>query len=151
MKFTFWRLILWSSSVCLFGIVFAAPLRYYFVVRDPLRFPTGTAMAMVIGLLHRRPSITKRIAQEQSRKIEANAIKRSSSLVDTEEQVELPASNDQMFEVEDEGHINIGEIHNQSESSQISRTHQADLMLSFGFSGFSVSYRLCHELLTLPD
>lgn len=43
MKFALWRLILWCLAVCLFGIVFATPLRKHFVLRTDLRFPTGTA------------------------------------------------------------------------------------------------------------
>ena len=43
LQFTLWRAILWSLSVCLFGIVFAAPFRKHFVLRSNLRFRTGTA------------------------------------------------------------------------------------------------------------
>lgn len=43
LKFTLWQLILWCLGVCLFGIVFAFPLREHFVLRSGLRFPTGTA------------------------------------------------------------------------------------------------------------
>ena len=63
MKFSLWHLILWLSGVCLFGIVFAAPLRSFFTIRDPLRFPTPTALAAMIGLLHKRPDITDRIGE----------------------------------------------------------------------------------------
>lgn len=41
--FTLREVVLWSLSVCLFGIVVATPFRKQFVLRSKLRFPTGTA------------------------------------------------------------------------------------------------------------
>lgn len=43
LTFSLLRLILWSLSVCLFGVVIATPFREHFVRRSNLRFPTGTA------------------------------------------------------------------------------------------------------------
>lgn len=48
----YWRLLLWSLGVCLFGVVFAVPLRKEVIVREKLRFPSGTATALMIGVLH---------------------------------------------------------------------------------------------------
>ncbi|KAN0079429.1 OPT oligopeptide transporter domain containing protein [Elaphomyces granulatus] len=48
----FWRLILWSLGVCLFGVVFAVPLRKEVIIREKLKFPSGTATAMMIRVLH---------------------------------------------------------------------------------------------------
>ena len=109
MKFPLWHIILWSSSVCLFGIVFAAPLRYYFVIRDPLRFPTGTAMATVIALLHGRPDTTERISQDQSQEKAIHVTKRGDPSPDTEEQREIPSGDGKIVQVYDEGHNNTGE------------------------------------------
>lgn len=47
-----WRLVLWALGLCLFGVVFAIPLRREVIVREKLRFPSGTATALVIGVLH---------------------------------------------------------------------------------------------------
>lgn len=47
-----WRLIVWSLGICLFGVVFAVPLRKEVIVREKLKFPSGTATALVIGMLH---------------------------------------------------------------------------------------------------
>ena len=47
-----WRLVVWSLGICLFGVVFAVPLRKEVIVREKLKFPSGTATALVIGMLH---------------------------------------------------------------------------------------------------
>ncbi|KAK0622080.1 OPT oligopeptide transporter protein-domain-containing protein [Bombardia bombarda] len=65
LTFTTLQVILWSLSVCLFGIVIATPFREHFVSRSNLRFPTGTAMAAVISMLHRRPEIMAKIKHQQ--------------------------------------------------------------------------------------
>ena len=36
----------------LFGVVFAVPLRKEVIVREKLKFPSGTATALMIGVLH---------------------------------------------------------------------------------------------------
>ena len=46
------RLVLWSLGVCLFGVVFAVPLRKEVIIREKLKFPSGTATALMIGVLH---------------------------------------------------------------------------------------------------
>ena len=47
-----WRLLVWSLGISLFGVIFAVPLRREVIVRERLKFPTGTATAVMIGLLH---------------------------------------------------------------------------------------------------
>ena len=47
-----WRLVVWGLGICLFGVVFAVPLRKEVIVREKLKFPSGTATALVIGMLH---------------------------------------------------------------------------------------------------
>ncbi|KAL3468013.1 OPT oligopeptide transporter protein-domain-containing protein [Aspergillus heterothallicus] len=48
----FWKLVLWSLGVCLFGVVFAVPLRKEVIIREKLRFPSGTASALMLRVLH---------------------------------------------------------------------------------------------------
>jgi OPT family oligopeptide transporter len=45
-------LILWSLGLCYFGVVFAVPLRRQVIIREKLKFPSGTATALMIGVLH---------------------------------------------------------------------------------------------------
>lgn len=47
-----WRLIVWGVGLCLFGVVFGVPLRRQVIVRERLKFPSGTATALMISVLH---------------------------------------------------------------------------------------------------
>lgn len=42
------KLIVWSVGICLFGVVFAVPLRKEVIIREKLKFPSGTATALMI-------------------------------------------------------------------------------------------------------
>lgn len=46
------KLILWALGICFFGVVFAVPLRKEVIVREKLKFPSGTATALMISVLH---------------------------------------------------------------------------------------------------
>ncbi|KAI9784404.1 MAG: hypothetical protein M1816_000875 [Peltula sp. TS41687] len=46
------RLVVWSLGLAFFGVVFGVPLRKQVIIREKLRFPSGTATALMIGLLH---------------------------------------------------------------------------------------------------
>ncbi|KAI8994476.1 OPT oligopeptide transporter protein-domain-containing protein [Pilobolus umbonatus] len=50
-----YQLILWSLGVAFFGVLFAVPLRKQTIIREKLRFPSGTATAEMISLLHQSP------------------------------------------------------------------------------------------------
>ncbi|ESZ95074.1 hypothetical protein SBOR_4529 [Sclerotinia borealis F-4128] len=47
-----WKLILWALGLCFFGVVFAVPLRRQVIIKEKLKFPSGTATALMIGVLH---------------------------------------------------------------------------------------------------
>lgn len=47
-----WQLVLWALSVSTLGIVFAIPIRRRMIVDEPLPFPTGTATAETVRVLH---------------------------------------------------------------------------------------------------
>ncbi|KAK0103563.1 hypothetical protein ONS95_005579 [Cadophora gregata] len=47
-----WKLILWALGLAFFGVVFAVPLRRQVIIREKLTFPSGTATALMIGVLH---------------------------------------------------------------------------------------------------
>lgn len=49
---SFWRLFVWGVGLCLFGVVFAVPLRRQVIIRERLKFPSGTATALMISVLH---------------------------------------------------------------------------------------------------
>ncbi|KAL8756404.1 MAG: hypothetical protein Q9199_002966 [Rusavskia elegans] len=46
------KLILWSLGICFFGVIFAVPLRKQVIIREKLKFPSGTATALIISVLH---------------------------------------------------------------------------------------------------
>jgi uncharacterized oligopeptide transporter (OPT) family protein len=46
------KLMIWSLGLCFFGVVFAVPLRREVIIRERLKFPSGTATALMIGVLH---------------------------------------------------------------------------------------------------
>lgn len=47
-----WKLIVWSVGICFFGVFFAVPLRREVIIREKLKFPSGTATALMIDVLH---------------------------------------------------------------------------------------------------
>ncbi|WIA18515.1 hypothetical protein OEZ85_009965 [Tetradesmus obliquus] len=53
-----WQLLAWCSSLAFFGVFVAVPLRYQTIIREQLRFPSGTATASVIRTLHGVPEPT---------------------------------------------------------------------------------------------
>ncbi|OQO06684.1 hypothetical protein B0A48_08471 [Cryoendolithus antarcticus] len=46
------KLVLWALGICFFGVVSAVPLRKEVIVREKLKFPSGTATALMISVLH---------------------------------------------------------------------------------------------------
>lgn len=52
LKLPLGKLIVWALGICFFGVVFAVPLRKEVIIREKLKFPSGTATALMIGVLH---------------------------------------------------------------------------------------------------
>lgn len=46
------KLVIWALGICFFGVVFAVPLRKEVIIRENLKFPSGKATALMIGVLH---------------------------------------------------------------------------------------------------
>lgn len=62
-----WKLILWALGLCFFGVVFAVPLRRQVIIREKLKFPSGTATALMIGVLHGKETASNDTNNEMSR------------------------------------------------------------------------------------
>ncbi|KAH8554027.1 OPT oligopeptide transporter protein-domain-containing protein [Umbelopsis sp. PMI_123] len=60
LQFSSIQLIVWSLGVAFFGVFFAIPLRTQTIIREKLRFPSGTATAQMISILHQRQDPTER-------------------------------------------------------------------------------------------
>lgn len=54
-KFSVLGLILWSLALAFIGVFCAVPLRIQTIIKEKLRFPSGTATANVIRTLHQVP------------------------------------------------------------------------------------------------
>ncbi|KAF6262322.1 OPT superfamily oligopeptide transporter [Scenedesmus sp. NREL 46B-D3] len=50
-----WQLLAWCAALAFFGVFVAVPLRQQTIIREKLRFPSGTATASVIRTLHGVP------------------------------------------------------------------------------------------------
>ncbi|MCJ1477390.1 hypothetical protein MMC13_006061 [Lambiella insularis] len=46
------KLMIWAIGICFFGVFIAVPLRKEVLIREKLKFPSGTATALMIGVLH---------------------------------------------------------------------------------------------------
>lgn len=51
-EWDFAHLILWTLALGFFGVFFAVPLRHQTIVKEQLKFPSGTATAEMVELLH---------------------------------------------------------------------------------------------------
>jgi len=54
-----WQNLLWAFALCYFGVFFAVPLRRQTILKEKLKFPSGTATAQMIRVLHKQPPITE--------------------------------------------------------------------------------------------
>ena len=61
-----WKLILWALGLCFFGVVFAVPLRRQVIIREKLKFPSGTATALMINVLHGKDEVWKPSTQHRN-------------------------------------------------------------------------------------
>ncbi|KAI9298548.1 OPT superfamily oligopeptide transporter [Neoconidiobolus thromboides FSU 785] len=48
-----YQLLLWGLGIAFFGVFFAVPLRKQVILKEKLKFPSGTATAQMIQLLHK--------------------------------------------------------------------------------------------------
>ncbi|KAI9674118.1 MAG: hypothetical protein M1817_001936 [Caeruleum heppii] len=86
-KMSLWRLMIWSLGVCFFGVFFAVPLRKEYIIRQKLKFPSGTATALMIGVLHGEDGIGDEKAKKSTR--EAGGLRRRRSAAIGEESLGL--------------------------------------------------------------
>ena len=60
MNLSLLKLFIWSVGICFLGVFVAVPLRKEVIIREKLRFPSGTATALMIGVLHGEKEETDR-------------------------------------------------------------------------------------------
>ena len=61
----FLQLLGWCFALAYFGVFFASPLREPMIVKEKLTFPSGTATAQLIGVLHNKPLIGQQASTSQ--------------------------------------------------------------------------------------
>ncbi|KAL3445353.1 OPT oligopeptide transporter protein-domain-containing protein [Aspergillus insuetus] len=116
LRLNIWKLVVWSLGVCLFGVVFAVPLRKEVIIREKLRFPSGTASALMLRVLHRsgknekaRTRSAGRIEDERDEE-EAHAplLSRGSQEREAEPQTNVLDSNDMKKDWRSKMHLLVG-------------------------------------------
>lgn len=98
-----WKLIIWSVGICFFGVVFAVPLRREFIIREKLKFPSGTATALMIKVLH---------GDEKGKDVVAESRgdgEREGLLQQVPEEEELPLRSSGEIEAEEQAVAEVGE------------------------------------------
>ncbi|EJU04603.1 oligopeptide transporter [Dacryopinax primogenitus] len=72
----FWQGIGWASAVAFFGVFLAAPLRKQVIIKENLPFPSGTATAQLISVMHNEtpPSLRHRHPRSQPQSGEYTAL-----------------------------------------------------------------------------
>jgi OPT family oligopeptide transporter len=68
LKIGLWKMTVWAVGIAFFGVVFAVPLRRQVIIREKLKFPSGTATALMIGVLHGDKGDSQIVAQDTTKK-----------------------------------------------------------------------------------
>ncbi|KAL2844189.1 OPT oligopeptide transporter protein-domain-containing protein [Aspergillus pseudodeflectus] len=116
LRLNFWKLVLWSLGVCLFGVVFAVPLRKEVIIREKLRFPSGTASALMLRVLHgsgkNEKATTRSAGQVEDERDEEEAraplLSRGSQEREAEPQPNVLDSNDTKKDWRSKMHLLVG-------------------------------------------
>ena len=74
------QLIIWSVGICFFGVIFAVPLRRQVIIREKLKFPSGTACALMIGVLHGKVN-DRGLVRTDSKSIPNNGAEETEQLI----------------------------------------------------------------------
>ncbi|KAK4047383.1 OPT super [Microbotryomycetes sp. JL201] len=88
----FTSLLLWSAAVAFFGVFLAVPLRRQVIVKEQLVFPSGTATAQLISVLHNQPMPGQQSASKQNGQYRALSSSDESTLEREQPQHSVPAS-----------------------------------------------------------
>jgi hypothetical protein len=140
-----WTLIVWAVGIAFFGVVFAVPLRKQVIIREKLKFPSGTASALMIGVLHGEKEAVVVTSREDASK--ANATRRAGNGID--------GVDDES--ISEEPGTPLQELY--SHESIVDERDRAEwkgrirlLLMAFAFSAFYVSYKdLLLLLVVLPS
>ena len=157
-----WKLIIWAVGICFFGVVFAVPLRREVIIREKLKFPSGTATALMIGVLHGDQEKSDLLKQEANSNTTRQRSEEQRSLITTQSasgasQVEPPT---QSYLERQEGNIAGGDVDQNSDWKANIRLLVASFVVSsfyvrneFSFRSFMqyevsflINYRHCAHI-----
>ncbi|KIO34660.1 hypothetical protein M407DRAFT_209937, partial [Tulasnella calospora MUT 4182] len=94
----------WSCAVAYFGVFLAAPLRKQTIVKEKLVFPSGTATAQLISVMHRQPP-PKTDATSSLRR---RPVPQGYSELGTEEIVQSEIQADEVLEADEPAELKNG-------------------------------------------
>ncbi|KAG2035225.1 OPT oligopeptide transporter protein-domain-containing protein [Suillus americanus] len=109
----------WSCSVAFFGVFLSPPIRKQVIIKEQLAFPSGTATAQLISVLHRMPPPDTTLRHRSGYRA-----------VDTEDSTHPTAITD-----EHENHQEAAAEHDFDEREAVQREGWEDLLMSFLASG----------------
>ncbi|KAI9690160.1 MAG: hypothetical protein M1822_009121 [Bathelium mastoideum] len=138
LRIDLWKLIVWAVGICFFGVAFAVPLRREVIIREKLKFPSGTATALMIGVLHGDQEKSGIMKQEESAKTTQSTSQEQQSLIPHQStagasQVEPPT---QSYSEVEEGHDAKDDLDKQAD-------WRANIRLLFVSFLISSLYTLC--------
>lgn len=139
LKFSNASLIVWSMGLCLFGVIFAVPLRTYFIIRQKLRFPSGTAAATLLGVLHNRQEIRIKVERDQQ-----NTQSRLRAAENKKSKIKISDSHrDSPQSSEAQSGDHEGDVDPENHSNRLWTQSVHEILISFSTSAAFVSIRLC--------
>ncbi|KAF2432945.1 oligopeptide transporter-like protein [Tothia fuscella] len=124
-----WKLTVWAFGIAFFGVVFAVPLRRQVIIREKLKFPSGTATALMIGVLHGEKPDAKIITQNGTKTGEEPG-----SLEDSVQSTEMLSPREE--ERPDFDNNNVGENFTKAQDARNDwKARLRLLLISFAISG----------------
>ncbi|KAG2149094.1 OPT oligopeptide transporter protein-domain-containing protein [Suillus bovinus] len=109
----------WSCSVAFFGVFLSPPIRKQVIIKEQLAFPSGTATAQLISVLHRMPPPDTTLRRRSGYRA-----------IDTEDLIQPTAITD-----EPENHQEAAAQDDFDEREVVQREGWEDLLMSFLASG----------------
>jgi hypothetical protein len=137
-----WKMTVWAVGIAFFGVVFAVPLRRQVIIREKLKFPSGTATALMIGVLHGDKGDSQIVAQDTTKKDQTQDPDNVDDSVESTEMLS-PTQEERM-----EADIANGEEYGaEADARNDWRARIRLLLISFAISGCYVcTYHLFHIL-----
>ncbi|SCU99530.1 LANO_0F02124g1_1 [Lachancea nothofagi CBS 11611] len=121
-RFTLQQLLLWSLALAFFGIFFAVPLRKQVIVREKLRFPSGSATATLIAVLN-GSEILQEVSPKELQEMRARRLREYSDVLSSDERTSFLQGQSQGSAIDDEL---VGSSESRSNSQQPAQTPSYD-------------------------